>query len=145
MPERNTVSWSVLIQAYARHSRLDLIERAFWRLEDQTVVAWSSIIQAFAQKGHGQQALNLFRLMELDGGASPDEITFVGILTACGHLGDLKEALRQFYSVTTDRKNLAITAEHYGCLIDILARLGHLGPICLRACPSSRTVPLGSL
>ncbi|EFJ07368.1 hypothetical protein SELMODRAFT_7200, partial [Selaginella moellendorffii] len=80
-----------------------------------------------AQKGHGQQALNFFRLMELDGGASPDEITFVGILTACGHLGDLKEALRQFYSVTTDRKNLAITAEHYGCLIDILARLGHLG------------------
>jgi len=56
---------------------------------------------------------------------SPDEITFVGVLSACSHSGLVDEGWRCFNSMSHDY-GLKPEMEHYACMIDLLGRSGHL-------------------
>ncbi|CAA6653681.1 unnamed protein product [Spirodela intermedia] len=55
--------------------------------------------------------------------AAPNELTFIAILTACAHAGLVDTGCIIFDSI---KKNHGIdpTVEHYGCLVDLLARAG---------------------
>jgi pentatricopeptide repeat protein len=55
----------------------------------------------------------------------PDEITFVGVLSACSRAGLIDEGLDFFNSMTKDY-SLQPVAEHYACMVDLLGRAGRL-------------------
>ncbi|MFS7917592.1 putative tetratricopeptide-like helical domain superfamily [Helianthus anomalus] len=44
----------------------------------------------YAMHGFGNEVLNLFHKM-CEKGLTPDEVTFVGVLSACNHAGLVKE------------------------------------------------------
>ncbi|EFJ18992.1 hypothetical protein SELMODRAFT_72119, partial [Selaginella moellendorffii] len=88
------------------------------------VAAWSNILQGYAHAGRFTEVLGLFRGMDLEGTAS-DEISFLVVLSACAHAGLIHECWRYFTSVEEDR-GLRHTLEHFGCMIDVLGRMGHL-------------------
>jgi len=66
----------------------------------------------------------LFEEMRLLG-LKPDEVTFVALLCACGHSGLVDEGKRLFESMLSEY-GVNHQMEHYGCMIDLLSRAGHL-------------------
>lgn len=73
--------------------------------------------------GHASEALEFFDQMK-NAGVQPDGVTFVGVLCACTHIGFIDEGLAYFQSMAD--YSISPQIEHYGCLIDLYARSGHL-------------------
>ena len=86
------------------------------------VFSWSSLILGYAQFGYGKEALDLFKRMR-DSRVDPNGVTFIGVLTACSHVGLIKEGLELFNSMET-KHGIMPTREHYACVVDLLARGG---------------------
>ncbi|CAK9314799.1 unnamed protein product [Citrullus colocynthis] len=115
---------SGLVEAYGRCGCLSYAHSVFDNMTERDVVAWSSLISAHALHGEARTALNIFQQMEL-GKVQPDEITFIGVLKACSHVGLADEALDYFSRMQRDY-GLQASSDHYSCLVDVLSRAGRL-------------------
>eukprot|EP01018_Ginkgo_biloba_P013352 Gb_31457 [translate_table: standard] len=141
MPERDLVSWTMIIAGYAQNGhgeeslkRFCQMQRAGLRANEFT---FSSVLRActgiaaleqgYAQHGHGNEALDLFGEMQQEG-MKPDHITFVGVLSACSHVGLVDEGCRYFDSLSQDY-GITPTMEHYSCMVDLLGRAGRLDEV----------------
>jgi pentatricopeptide repeat protein len=82
------------------------------------------MISAYGMHGFYIKVLEMFKLME-EGNINPDGLTFSSVLSACSHAGLVKEGLRIFQSMTSMYSVLP-QEEHYGCIVDLLSRAGHL-------------------
>eukprot|EP01018_Ginkgo_biloba_P020678 Gb_35168 [translate_table: standard] len=115
---------STLITMYSKSGCIDNASHVFKKMPERDVVAWNAIIAGYGQHGHGKDALQLFEQMQ-QVGMKPDHITFVGVLVACSHVGLVDEARRYFSSMIQDH-SIIPRADHYGCMIDLFGRAGHL-------------------
>ncbi|KAH6821120.1 hypothetical protein C2S53_019635 [Perilla frutescens var. hirtella] len=115
---------SALIHMYAKCGHLNLAQRVFDSMETRNEVSWNSIIAAYGNHGHLHQCLALFNAME-DEGFQPDHVTFLAVMSACGHAGEVEEGKRHFNMI--QEYGIAARMEHYSCLIDMLGRAGRLG------------------
>ncbi|RYR06317.1 hypothetical protein Ahy_B06g086068 [Arachis hypogaea] len=89
-------------------------------------VSWNAMIVGLASHGKAKEALSLFQCMLDEGcGACPNDITFVALLSACVHAGLVDEGYRLFDMMST-LFGLVPKIEHYSCMVDLLARAGHL-------------------
>ncbi|CAK8571961.1 unnamed protein product [Lathyrus sativus] len=88
------------------------------------VVTWSVMILGFAINGNNLMAMKLFEKMEKFG-PKPNEITFIGVLTACNHKDLFCEALRLF-EIMSEKYGIKPSIEHYGCMVDVLPRSGQV-------------------
>ncbi|KAF5205798.1 Pentatricopeptide repeat-containing protein [Thalictrum thalictroides] len=119
-----TIVGTALVNMYARCGSISLATQVFNSLEHKDVLTWNTIITAMAIHGHAEEALQLFKEMQ-QAGVCPDDITFVATLSACSHAGMVEEGqrllgcMRSIYGIHPK-------VEHYGCLIDLLSRAGHL-------------------
>ncbi|XP_057856347.2 pentatricopeptide repeat-containing protein At1g53600, mitochondrial [Cryptomeria japonica] len=113
-----------LIAMYGKCGAIEDAYDVFDRMPERDVVSWNSLILGFAQHGHGKMALQLIRQMQLTS-VEPDHITFLGVLSGCNHAGLVDEGWHYFNSMIHD---YCITprAYHYTCMVDLLARAGHL-------------------
>ncbi|KAK6265156.1 hypothetical protein SCA6_020590 [Theobroma cacao] len=113
-----------LLSAYSRIGDLNSARLAFQGLKAKDLVSWTAMILAYSHHGYGKHALHVFAAM-LTSGAKPDEITFVGVLSACSHAGFVEKGQRLFDSMS-HMYGLQPRAEHYSCLVDILGRAGQV-------------------
>ncbi|KAL6145858.1 hypothetical protein ACLB2K_056542 [Fragaria x ananassa] len=113
-----------LIDMYTKCGSLESAQKLFSLMDNPDVVSWSSLIMGYAQSGCGEEALELFKTMEALG-VKPNEVTLVGVLTACSHIG-LVEKGRQVYKTMESEHGIAPTREHCSCMVDLLARAGCL-------------------
>ncbi|KAJ4895737.1 Pentatricopeptide repeat-containing protein [Raphanus sativus] len=114
-----------LIDMYAKCGSLEQARRVFDSMDDnKDVVSWSTLIVGYAQSGFGEEALTLFKAMK-SSGIEPNHVTFVGVLTACSHVGLVEEGLK-LYAIMQSEHRIAPTKEHCSCVVDLLARAGHL-------------------
>lgn len=113
-----------LINMYNKCGNIEKTCKAFVEMSTRTLISWTSMIAAFAQHGMTKQALQLFEDMRLVG-VRPNQITFVGVLSACGHSGLVNEALGYFEMMQKDYK-IKPVMDHHTCLIDMYVRLGRL-------------------
>lgn len=114
---------TALVDMYAKTGDAGSAQRMFDSLHKKDVMAWTSMIISLAMHGHGMEALQTFKRMQEDASVAPDEITYIGVLCACSHVGLVEEGQRHFGSMV-DVYGIKPTAEHYGCMIDILSRAG---------------------
>ncbi|XP_042480506.1 pentatricopeptide repeat-containing protein At2g45350, chloroplastic [Macadamia integrifolia] len=109
------------------YSKCGSIKGAMWvfeNLEEKGVDHWNAMINGLAIHGLGELALDLFmEMVRLS--IKPDDITFIGVLNACGHAGLLKEGLMCF-ELMRRVYNVKPKLQHYGCMVDLLGRAGHL-------------------
>ncbi|KAH7443713.1 hypothetical protein KP509_02G047700 [Ceratopteris richardii] len=84
--ERDIVIANALVDMYAKCGDMVKAQTVFNELSVPDVVSWSTLISGYAQHLHYEQALCCFECMKL-GGVSPNTITCVSILSACGRLG----------------------------------------------------------
>ncbi|CAM0952406.1 unnamed protein product [Alopecurus aequalis] len=113
-----------LLDMYARCGQLDTAIGLFTEMSNKNVISWNVIIGALAMHGRAQEAVMFFRTM-VSHAFSPDEITFVGLLSACSH-GGLLEAGQYYFKAMTHAYNVKPEVEHYACMVDLLGRRGHL-------------------
>ncbi|KAK9167415.1 hypothetical protein Scep_002606 [Stephania cephalantha] len=118
---------SALVDMYCKCGCLKDAEAVFNNLVSRDTVAWNTIICGYSQHGQGKKALDAFQGM-LDEGVLPDRITFIGVLSACSHVGLVEEGRRYFDSLSNSY-GIAPTIEHYACMVDILGRAGKLGEV----------------
>ncbi|PKA46219.1 Pentatricopeptide repeat-containing protein [Apostasia shenzhenica] len=88
------------------------------------VTLWNSMIVGFAKNGYAQEALHLFHQLQ-QSKINPDDITFLGVLTACSHAG-LTSKGRGFFELMKRKYGLYPRVHHYACMIDLLGRGGYL-------------------
>ncbi|XP_058070603.1 putative pentatricopeptide repeat-containing protein At3g05240 [Magnolia sinica] len=113
-----------LLDMYAKTGDMHSALQIFHHLPRKDVITWTSMIIGLAMHGHGEDALRLFRQMQVEG-ILPDHITYIGVLCACSHAGLVDES-REYFDSMTNVHGIAPTIEHYGCMVDLLSRAGRL-------------------
>lgn len=114
-----------LIDMYAKcgsiEQAMDIFEDV---VQEKNIDHWNAMIGGLAIHGMGDLAFDLFIEMERVS-VKPDDITFITIFNACGHSGMVKEGIICFEAM---RKlhHIVPNLQHYGCLVDILSRAGHV-------------------
>ncbi|KAM7277529.1 hypothetical protein ACFE04_004663 [Oxalis oulophora] len=113
---------TALVDLYSKCGCLEDAEFLFKDLVFRDTISWNTMIYGFSQHGKGEKVLEAFNQL-LDEGHSPDEITFLGILTACSHMGLIEKGKKYFNSMSKLYK-ITPLVEHYACMVDILGRAG---------------------
>ena len=115
---------SALLDMYSKCGNISKARQIFNQMPQKDVVSWNSMIVGLAANGFAKEAINLFEKMK-EIRVKPNDITFVGILTACTHAGLLELGIRIFRSMKSDHE-ITPTIEHYACVVDLFCRSGKL-------------------
>ncbi|KAK7304646.1 hypothetical protein VNO77_42531 [Canavalia gladiata] len=126
---------NALVNMYAKCGDIVTARKLFDSMRNKDVTTWTSMIVGHALHGQGHEALQLFSEMKVkrdkencSSGSSiitPNDVTFIGVLMACSHAGLVEEGKRHFRSMTEDY-GIQPREPHFGCLVDLLCRGGHL-------------------
>ncbi|XP_039170669.1 pentatricopeptide repeat-containing protein At3g29230-like [Eucalyptus grandis] len=120
----NTYVVNALIDMYAKCGTVENALYVFVNMSTKDLISWNTVINGLAIHGRGADALSLFEQMKR-AGVKPDGITFIGVLCACTHMGMVADGFSHFQSMIDDY-SLVPRMEHYGCMVDLLARAGLL-------------------
>ncbi|XP_027124873.2 putative pentatricopeptide repeat-containing protein At3g15930 [Coffea arabica] len=115
---------NALIDMYFKCGDVEKATRMFHRMPQRDKFSWTAMIVGLATNGRGREALNMFAKM-LNVSETPDEITYIGVLSACTHSGLVNEGRSFFISMTTQH-GIVPNVVHYGCMVDLLGRAGLL-------------------
>ncbi|XP_073109829.1 pentatricopeptide repeat-containing protein At5g08510-like [Elaeis guineensis] len=128
--ERNNMNFDgcldhCLIDMYAKCGSIEKAIQVFEKIPiRRDLYSWTSVICGLALHGRADHALRLFSRMQ-EVGVQPDDVTLVGVLNACAHGGLVDEGCKHFHSME-EVYGLKLKIEHYGCMIDLLVRVGRL-------------------
>ncbi|KAI3917722.1 hypothetical protein MKW98_021484 [Papaver atlanticum] len=122
--ERDVMINSALVNMYSKCGSISEASQIFNATENQDVVSWTAMISGYAEHGYSKQAIDLFEEKSKTG-LKPDDVTFIGILSACSHAGLVDLGFHYFRSMSKVYK-ISPGKEHYGCMIDLLCRVGRL-------------------
>ncbi|XP_060673649.1 pentatricopeptide repeat-containing protein At2g22410, mitochondrial-like [Ziziphus jujuba] len=84
------MSLSVKTSLIDMHSKCGDIERAlqiFHELSNKDVISWTAVVTGLTLNGESRRALHLFSQMAMSRDVMPNEVTFLGVLSACSHGG----------------------------------------------------------
>ncbi|KAL5834379.1 hypothetical protein ACOSQ3_013958 [Xanthoceras sorbifolium] len=115
---------SSLIDMYAKCGSLDDAWIIFKQTDNPNVVQWTSMISGCALHGQGREAVRLFEYM-MKKGVTPNEVTFIGVLTACSHAGMLEEGC-DYFRLMEEAYGIMPRFEHFACMVDLYGRAGRL-------------------
>ncbi|KAG0477541.1 hypothetical protein HPP92_012260 [Vanilla planifolia] len=99
--DRNVFVASALVDMYAKCGSICIARRIFDQMPSLDMVSWTAMIMGYALHGPVQEALSLFRRMEMENG-KPNYVAFVAVLTACSHAGLVDKAQKFFSNMTKD-------------------------------------------
>lgn len=116
---------NALVDMYAKCSDILAAKDIFSGMQRKDVVSWTSIIVGAAQHGRAEEALTIYDGM-VRAGIKPNEVTFVGLIYACSHVGFVSKGRTLFRSMIDDY-GIRPCLQHYTCFLDLLSRSGHLG------------------
>ncbi|KAJ4952166.1 hypothetical protein NE237_028998 [Protea cynaroides] len=122
--ESDQIISTSLIDLYCKCGNIKDGRKLFEEMKIFDEVPWNSMLVGYATNGYGIEALKLFDEMRYDA-VRPNDITFVGVLSACDHCGLVEEGKRWFYLMKWEYK-IEPGTEHYSCMIDLFARAGFL-------------------
>ncbi|CAN0925812.1 Pentatricopeptide repeat-containing protein At1g59720, chloroplastic/mitochondrial [Linum grandiflorum] len=112
-----------LVDMYCKCGALELAMQVFKTMEKKDLASWNSMILGFAMHGKSELALEYFDTMVKKYRILPNSVTFVGVLSACNHRFMVNDG-RKYFDLMVNEYKIEPRLEHYGCLVDILARAG---------------------
>ncbi|ONK70751.1 uncharacterized protein A4U43_C04F1150 [Asparagus officinalis] len=116
---------SALIDMYSKCGDVDHAFQVFKESNNkQDIILWNPMIVGFAKNGFAEEALFLFHRMQ-ESKINPDNVTFLGVLTACSHAGLVSQG-RGFFELMSNKYRIGPRSYHYACMIDLLGRGGYL-------------------
>ena len=121
---QNMIVHTALMEMYVKCQAIDEARREFDRMQQRDVVAWSTMIAGYAQNGRPHESLELFERMKATS-CKPNEVTLVGVLSACAQLGS--DELGGQIGSHVESQNLPLTSYLGSALIDMYTKCGHVG------------------
>ncbi|KAL2323345.1 hypothetical protein Fmac_027724 [Flemingia macrophylla] len=119
----NVILSTTLIDMYMKCGCVENAMQVFNAMEEKGVSTWNAVILGLAMNGLVEQSLKMFADMKKR--TLPNEITFMGVLGACRHMGLVDEGRHYFSSMVHEHK-IKPNIKHYGCMVDLLGRAGLL-------------------
>ncbi|KAK9269288.1 hypothetical protein L1049_001058 [Liquidambar formosana] len=113
---------SALVDMYSKCGETADAWTVFELMPTRNAVSWNSIIVGYAQNGRDLEALTLYEKM-LKENLKPDNVTFVGVLSACIHAGLLEYGQACFHSIS-EQHGVTPSLDHYACMINLFGRSG---------------------
>ncbi|KAF8397861.1 hypothetical protein HHK36_016786 [Tetracentron sinense] len=132
----DVVVGSALVDMYAKCGRLSDARKVFNNLTSKNLVSWNTMLIGYAQHGFGGEALEIYNKMQRDG-IEPNDITFLGVLSACGHVGLVEEGWHHFNSMIRYH-GIIPRMDHLACMVNLFARKGQTQ----RAYEFIRSIPI---
>ncbi|XP_047315617.1 pentatricopeptide repeat-containing protein At2g42920, chloroplastic [Impatiens glandulifera] len=120
--EMNTIIVTALIDMYCKCGIVESAWIVFDSAPRKGLSCWNSMILGLANNGHGNKAIEMFTRLQRSN-IEPDKVSFIGVLTACNHLGSVIKA-RDYFRLMINEYRIKPSIEHYGCLVDTLSRGG---------------------
>ncbi|KAL2349272.1 hypothetical protein Fmac_003272 [Flemingia macrophylla] len=120
----NVILSTTLIDMYMKCGCVENAMQVFYAMEEKGVSTWNAVILGLAMNGLVEQSLKMFADMKKSR-TLPNEITFMGVLGACRHMGLVDEG-RQYFSSMVPEHKIEPNIKHYGCMVDLLGRAGLL-------------------
>ena len=120
----NVALGTALVDMYAKCGKISKALQVFQELPRRNSLTWTAIICGLALHGNAYAAIAYFSEM-IDSNLVPDEVTFLGLLSACCH-GGLVEEGRKYFAQMSSKFNLSPKLKHYSCMVDLLGRAGLL-------------------
>ncbi|KAK9280022.1 hypothetical protein L1049_013707 [Liquidambar formosana] len=115
---------SALVTMYAKRGNIDSANEVFKTQGERDLVSWNSMISGYAQHGYARKALKVFEDMQRQN-LEMDGITFIGVISACTHVGLVDEGQR-YFNIMIRNHCIDPTMEHYSCMVDLYSRAGML-------------------
>ncbi|KAG4138092.1 hypothetical protein ERO13_D07G113000v2 [Gossypium hirsutum] len=115
---------SALITMYAKRGNIDNAYQVFRRQQERDPASWNSMISGYAQHGHAKKALEIFEEMQREN-MEMDDITFIGVISACSHAGLVDEG-EKYFNVMIEKHRISPTMQLYSCMVDLYSRAGML-------------------
>ncbi|WCJ40225.1 Tetratricopeptide repeat (TPR)-like superfamily protein [Euphorbia peplus] len=122
--EDNVVLGTSIIDMYCKCGQVKMARNVFDGMKEKNVKSWTAMIAGYGMHGYARESLDLFYKM-IRSGVKPNYITFLSVLSACSHAGLLDEGWHWFKAMT-HQFHVEPGVEHYGCMVDLLGRAGHL-------------------
>lgn len=114
---------TTLLDAYAKSGDLHNARVLFDEMTVRDIASWNSLISGLAQGNRPQDALQLFKQM-VENGFLPNEVTCLGVLSACSQLGAFKVGKKiHNYICSQKLDNNVIVCN---ALIDMYAKCGQV-------------------
>ncbi|CAN0897490.1 Pentatricopeptide repeat-containing protein At2g29760, chloroplastic [Linum grandiflorum] len=114
-----------LIEMYSEVGSIESAQKIFESVRKRRKLGhWTGILLGLGMHGLADVAIELFDEMRRIK-MKPHAATFVGLLNACSHAGLVDDG-RKYFNMMTSDYGIEPSVEHYGCLVDMLCRTGHL-------------------
>ncbi|KAK1379207.1 Pentatricopeptide repeat-containing protein [Heracleum sosnowskyi] len=123
--EHNQYIFSSVISACAALASLiegNQVHAVLHKSEFKNVVLWNAMISGFSRHACSIQVMVLFEKMQ-QMCLRPNEVTYVSVLSACGHMGMVEKG-RKYFDMMTKEHNVSPNVYHYSCMVDVLGRKG---------------------
>jgi pentatricopeptide repeat protein len=125
-PSQNTMA--ALVDMFGRCGDITQAKNTFDKMLNKwsnvDVVSYTCMILAYGIHGYGKEALQVFNDM-ISKNIQPTAVSFSAVLTACGHAGLVSDATNIFSQMESVH-GIKPQTMHYNCMVDALARWGHL-------------------
>lgn len=115
---------TALVDMYAKCGNIQKALQVFDEMPSRNSLTWTAIIVGLANHGRAHDAVSHFWKM-INVGLPPDDVTFLGVLSACCHGGLVKEG-RKIFTQMESNFNISPKCKHYSCMVDLLGRAGLL-------------------
>ncbi|EOA28544.1 hypothetical protein CARUB_v10024761mg [Capsella rubella] len=115
---------NALIDMYLKCGFSKYAEDIFKKMRHKSLITWNLMIYGYGSHGYCFRALSLFDEMK-KAGVSPNEVTFLSLISACNHSGFVKEG-KNIFEIMKQDYGIEPNVEHYANMVDLLGRAGHL-------------------
>ncbi|KAE8022609.1 hypothetical protein FH972_008394 [Carpinus fangiana] len=115
---------TALVEMYSKCGKIDDACLVFVKTKEKDVPLFNAMIQGLVYRGNGKDSLAVSKQMQRFG-IQPNEVTFIGILSACNRSSLVEEGRLQFSNLI-NKYGLSPNIEHYACMVDLLGQAGHL-------------------
>ncbi|KAF9622539.1 hypothetical protein IFM89_031943 [Coptis chinensis] len=114
---------TALIDMYAKCGSIENAERVFKSIKEPCLATWNAMILGYGMSRLEHKSLSHFSEM-MKWGIKPDDITFLGVLSACGHSGLVDDAQKYFKMM--EEFGVVPGVQHCTSMVDLLSRAGLL-------------------
>ena len=119
--DSNVYISTALVNMYGLCSSVNDARQVFDEMPERNIVSWNALITGYNHNRMFREVMDVFREMQI-AGAKPVEVTMVGVLMACAHLGALNQG--RWIDEYMDQNRLRLNVFVGTALIDMYAKCG---------------------
>ncbi|KAI3457158.1 hypothetical protein Pfo_013821 [Paulownia fortunei] len=120
----DTFVCNTMIDMYGKCGGIESSIKIFNEMTKKNIISWTALVSALGLHGYANEALKRFGEMERMG-IKPDKVAFLAVLSACRHVGLVKQGMNLFSQMKL-KYGVEPEIDHYLLVVDLLTRYGHI-------------------